>query len=502
MKTRTLLCGVFPLAALFLIDCLSGGLPEPGQTVITIDPTVRYQTISGWEATAQAAQLACDQALFVPGRPVTCPAFQNYRDHLFDLVAYDLGITRLRVEISPAVENPTDYYAEFLSGQISARDMVHLYSPQAVNDNDDPNRINPAGFHFSMLDQTIEAIALPLRERLMAKGEKLSINMCYVGFGSNPSGFWVYNYPEEYAEFVLATYQHMQAKYGFLPDTWEIELEPDNTAFDGTKMGRAIQAAASRLEAAGFIPRFVVPSTTNMGNAQPYFNAIKSVIGDAGVRKYIQEISYHRYAGVSDDNLKWIGDAARSYGIGAAMLEHIGSGYQDLHKDLTLGNNTAWAQFTIAYRGGNTDDGSKYYLVDDTDPKAPKIITGSRTKFLRQYFKFIRPGAVRIQATTSNKAMDPVAFINTDATYVVVVKASGAGSFAIDGLPAATYGIKYTTQAQYDVDLAAVTIAAGRPLQASIPAAGVITVYGRSPAPIPGPRIRHHDPPIALASSQ
>ena len=40
----------------------------------------------------------------------------------------------------------------------------------------------------------------------------------------------------------------------------------------------------------------------------------------------------------------------------------------------------------------------------------------------------------------------------------VVVKATAGSAFSIDGLPAGSYGIKYTTVSQYDVDLPDVTL--------------------------------------------
>jgi hypothetical protein len=46
-------------------------------------------------------------------------------------------------------------------------------------------------------------------------------------------------------------------------------------------------------------------------------------------------------------------------------------------------------------------------------------------------------------------------------------------------LPSGRYGIKYTTGSQYDVDLADVTLGSGETLNASIPASGAITVYGK-----------------------
>ncbi len=465
---------------------VSSSLPvnarNAANTTITLDPKTTYQTITGWEAVAQAGQIACAPADFVKGSVTACAAYLKYRDALMDQAVNDLGITRLRVEAKRGIENPVDYFQQYMDGKISSRDWVHTYAPQAVNDDNDPDHINPAGFQWSSLDNTIENVVIPLRNKLAARGMKLFINLCYVAFGTNPNGFYHWDQPTEYAEFVLATYQHMQAKYGFVPDAWEVALEPDNTAFNGTKMGQAIAATASLLEANGFKPAFIAPSTTNMSNAQTYFNAIKAVIGDAGVRKYISELSYHRYAGVNDSVLQWIGSTSRTYGIGASMLEHIGSGYEALHQDLKVGNNTAWEQYTLAFPVD--DNGAQYYVVNLNDAQNPKLEIGSRTKFLRQYFKFIRPGAMRIGATGGG-AFDPIAFINPGNKYVVVLKASSGGSFAVQNLPAGTYGIKYTTAGANDVNLPAATLAAGQNLEASIPAAGVITIYQTASKSLP-----------------
>lgn len=89
-------------------------------------------------------------------------------------------------------------------------------------------------------------------------------------------------------------------------------------------------AAANRLEANGFTPRFMAPSTADISNAVSYFGAIMKVLG---IHQYLVELSYDRYKGVSDINLKAIANRAVQYGVNTSMLEHIGSGYEDLHKD-------------------------------------------------------------------------------------------------------------------------------------------------------------------------
>ncbi|HKQ77201.1 MAG TPA: hypothetical protein VJ810_26120 [Blastocatellia bacterium] len=433
------------------------------QVVITLNPGVTFQTMLGWEATAQAGQFAFRTA------------FSKYKDPLFDAAVNDLGINRVRLEIQNGVENPVDYFTMYYNGQISSSEWrAHRY--EVINDNDDPFVINPARFQFATIDQTIDTVIIPIKQRLEARGEKLYVNLTYVDFG--PSAFEHKDYAEEYAEFMLATFLHLRDRYGWTPDSIEIVLEADNASWNGTQVGQAIVATGDRLKANGFHPSFVAPSTTNMGNAIKFFDQIVQV---PRATQYISELSYHRYGGVSDENLQTIGNRALQYGISAAHLELIGANYLDLHKDLTLGRNSSWSQFTLAWvTSDGFDDGGKYYVVDDHDPNQPVVQVGSRTKFLRQYFQYVRRGAVRIGAVSGNPEFEPLAFVNPDCKQTVIIKAERSVGFSIQGLPSGVYGVKYTTDFNYNVDRADVTINAGQSLQTSILAPGVITIYAKS----------------------
>src|SRR5262249_8378197 len=162
----------------------------------------------------------------------------------------------------------------------------------------------------------------------------------------------------------------------------------------------------------GFINDFVAPSTTCMNNAIGWFDDLIAV---PGARQFITELSYHRYCGVSNASLDAISSRAIQYGINTSHLELIGADYNDLHADLTLGRNSAWAQYTLAIPiNDGSDDGAQYYIINDSDQNNPVITIGNRTKFLRQYFKFVRRGAIRIKATSGDSASDPIAFVNTD----------------------------------------------------------------------------------------
>jgi hypothetical protein len=434
--------------------------PPPGAAPdIVVDGNARYQTVNGWEATAQAGQ---GHALF-----------SQFRNALFEQAVNDLGITRLRVEVPSGIENTRDTEDELARGLIDQA-TYRCLRYATVNDDANPLTINPNGFKFTALDNVIEKIAIPMKQRLEARGERLFLNVTYVAFVTQIGSCGTYHHdssPAEYAEFVLATYLHLRDKYGLVPDTWEVILEPDITPFwRGTQIGQAMVTTAALLAQNGFTARFIAPSTTNMQASLSFFDDMAQVPGALGL---LAEYSYHRYSGVSEENLAAIGSRAQQHQVSTSMLEHIASGYEDLHADLKTARVSAWQQFTLAFP--TNDDGAQYYLITQQGD----VQMASRTRYLRQYFRYIRPGAVRIGATSSRAGFDPLAFRNASGKHVVVIKADAAGSVSIGGLPAGTYGITYTTAAATLAAQQDVAIAAGGAVTAGIPARGVISVFQR-----------------------
>jgi hypothetical protein len=312
-----------------------------------------------------------------------------------------------------------------------------------------------------------------MKSRLAARGEPDPyVNLCYVDF--NPST--LHTVPQEYAELIEAAFIHLNSTYGWVPDAVEALLEADNQTspdpiWNATMVGNSIVAAQARLARHGWNPRFIAPSTTACQNAAGWYNTMKANV-PASIQ-YIDELSYHRYGGCSQTDLDGILAAARADGNWTSMLEMIGANYVQLHQDLKAGN-VAWQQYTLGYDSANGDKGGAYYLVNHA---THKVTISSNMKLLRQYFKYIRRGAVRISATSNNAAFDPVAFINANGKYVVVVKTTTAGSFNVVGLPAGSYGIKYTVSTRYDYDLPDQTISSRGIVTTDIPDAGVITIY-------------------------
>lgn len=444
-----------------LVNC---DLFPPEEASISVDPSQEHQTMTGWEATAQSGE-------------TTSAAFGEFKNELFNYAVNDLGINRLRLEVRSGEENPSRYFSKLHSGQITNEEFKDKRY-EIINDNDDPFEIESSGFDFAELDLTLERVVIPIRALLAQRGETLYLNLTYVDFGSGRgvSNMRHHTNPEEYAEFMLAVFLHIRGKFGFVPDSIEIILEPDNgTGWTGKDIGNAIIATANRLQKHNFTPAFIVPSTKRMDAAVTFIDQISEI---PGAMQFVSEVSYHRYGGVSTQALQDIAERALKFGKKTSMLEKIGAGYDALHADLKIGRNSAWQQYTIGFPN-EPDNGAQYFLIDDRNVAEPKVAIGSRTTFLRQYFRNVRAGARRIGAETTNSKLDPLAFINTNGKYVVVIKADAAGKVGIQGLPDGSYGISYTTKSRSDANAGDLSIKTGERLSTEMPAAGVMTIFQR-----------------------
>ncbi|HSJ66021.1 MAG TPA: hypothetical protein VK922_19210 [Gemmatimonadaceae bacterium] len=445
------------------LACAVGGCAGSGAT-ITVHTDSTFQTIVGWEGTTQSGE-------------VEIPEFPRYAERLFDLVVDSLGITRLRMEAYSGIEHPVDSWSRWRDGALS--DSSWRCQRYATGDDDgDPRSIDWSGFHFGQLDRKVEAVVLPIKRRLEARGERLYLNVTYVAFARQcPSTPYHHLDVDEYAEFALAVHLHLRDRYGLVPDGWEMILEPEHTAWRGRTIGEAMVRTAARLEEHGFRPEFIAPSNTAMSNAIEYFDEMIEV---PGVLELLDEYSYHRYWNPSRAQARAIGERAQRHGLRTAMLEHIGSGHTDLHEDLVVAGVSAWQQFALAYGGRrpDRDQGGVYFRIDVSDPERPRIHWGQRTRYLRQYFHYVRPGAVRIGAASDSRAYDATAFRNATGATVVVVNAAQGGGVRIVSLPPGSYGTSYTT-AEETADLPLTRVSAGDTLRAFIPSAGVLTVYGR-----------------------
>ena len=226
--------------------------PPPTNATIMVNAGQKFQKWHG----AQMPVLASTQDY------TSIPAAQL--DALLTAAVNDGGVSRARLSIRSGTEGSGTGFA-------------------IVNDNADPNVINPAGFNFSVLDTAIDSQITPLRQKTAGR-DPLYVTLQYVDGGA--SAFEHSANPAEYAEFMLAAFQHIQSKYGWVPNTISIINEPDvNSWGDGTVIGRMIAATGPKLAAAGFTPDFVGSELSSSLPTISYVDQIRAVPGAAAYLK-------------------------------------------------------------------------------------------------------------------------------------------------------------------------------------------------------------------------
>jgi hypothetical protein len=102
--------------------------------------------------------------------------------------------------------------------------------------------------------------------------------------------------------------------------------------------------------------------------------------------------------------------------------------------------------------------------------------------------ELVRPGVRRIGATSPNPVLDPVAFINADGGYALMVKVeSDAGPLTVAGLPAGTYAVAWAQHGgrQATTHLGDVMIVSGQALATAIPGDGVLTIVTKTAGATP-----------------
>lgn len=438
------------------------GVVDTGPATIEVDPSQTFQTMAGFEAVAELGEFECDPT-----------AYANYRSTVLDRAVDELGISRVRLELSSGSENSIDHFARLQAGEVDLATWRASLRYRVENDNPNPRVINSSMFHFSELDHQVREIVAPLRQRLAARGEQLHVNLAYVDYSptQNPHE----EDPEEHGELVKEAFRHLFIYHGWVPDTMEVVIDPDLFEWSPNEVTQALAATGLRLAESGYTPRFAAPSTYDMAVSVNYFD---NIAANADALSYLAELSYHRYSGASAGAVNAIQQRVRRYNLSGAMLEHRGATWDQLHRGLLDTDISSWTQFALASCG--PDDGSSYFVVDASNPSNPTVSRGSQSRYLPQYFKYIRQGAVRHGTVVRDSSLSPIAFENAGGRgWTVVVLTQGAVRFTIGGLPAGIYGAAYTTASVEDRALPDQTLRAGQDLSVDMPAAGVVTVFAR-----------------------
>ncbi len=436
MRDRMRLLGCVLLGwagAAVSIGCV---LSAAAAATVTVDASVEYQTILGWGASSWSP-------------PWVTPAL---RDEVIREGVNDLGLTRLRLE-GPGGNRSADRRWEWR------------------NDNGDPEEINWAGFNTGKLDEKVSEMVIPFKEQVESNGEPLN---CYVSpsfFDGGSTGevpAWLLNSPGEYAEFATAFLLHLKNVHGIEADYYCILNEAgNNNPFSAAVVGRMIKALGPKLEALGLRTMIQFPECVNANTSWNYIQALQN---DAEVWRYVGAISYHLYG--DDSTRPTIRDFAVSKGLPTAQTEYMGLTMDHLYEDLTLGGVSYWEIYGI---------GSQF------EWNYSRLARGGKYWSFRQVMHYVRPGAVRIRATSDDPSLRVLAFVKEGRTTVVLINGPGPRAVSIRDLPADTFGVCQSVSDAACEELGLQSVTGKGNLEVSVPSNTVMTIYphpGTNQAPV------------------
>ena len=448
----------------------SGGPTPPGNVTsrISIDRNRGGQLLAGWEVTARFWE-------FDKANNRYDASWLASRDAIVQKLVDDAGVTRARVELRSGVENPVDYWTQFVNGQIgysAGRD--HYYDK--INDNSDPATVNASGFQWSSFDYYIENFVLPMRSKLAARNETLSVNLCFVDFHSAAfNGTLSFSgSPNEYAELITLAAMRMRDKYGVNVDSLEIILEPENgDGWSGAAIGRAILAARTRLAAAGINPKIIAPSASVAGSTIGFLDGINST---TGAQAAINTVSYHRYDGAAADQaLAAIRQRASALGAQTAMLEYVDASVENFFRDMEYGGASAWQSYAAAVLGSSASavgNGSILW-------RSPSGALALTPQFSRMALvqREARPGARAFSATSLLGNDMPLDFQNPDGSEVIAIYSPGGSTVEISGAGHTAYNVTFAGPGGAPYTTSTTTANGAGLIYVTVPAGTVVVLH-------------------------
>ena len=370
-------------------SCPVSGIALPvTDATVTLDPAQRFQTIQGF---GSSQRLFDDPHLTNTFDPVTQraaiippPAEQA---KILDALYVDLGLTRVR---------------------------VHPEGFEPVNDNADPLSADLSKFNFAW--RAVDG-HIAQTKNLVARG----VTTYYASPIIIESWMNASN-PAEYAEWALVMLRRWRDQ-GLEMPYYSLMNEPGYSRsgiWSGAWLRDVAKILGARLKAEGFKTKLVVPDDVSPQDA---YERLPTILGDPDARQYIGAVAYHLYGRGGENDVKQI---AQQYNIPIWMTEW---------------STTDWFEWATAMQELLADDGVSAidymwgYFGDWDRAQLVRVrVNGSSYAgfdFNRQYYamgqysRYVRPGAVRIAATSSDANVKVVAFV--DETKVIVV-ATNVGS--------------------------------------------------------------------------
>ncbi len=416
-----------PLACHCLTIAVIAGAAS-ADVAVSVNPAVQYQTIQGWGASSWLT-------------PKMTP---ELRAEVLREAVNDLGLTRLRLE--PPAGN-----------------FAGSRRWEWENDNGDPEDIHWPALNTTPLDQLMTNVILPFRQMVEANGEPFQVYVSPSFFNGGSSGSvppWLFNSPGEYAEYAASILLYLRDTHGLVPNYYCILNEAGNdNAFWETVLATMIKVVGPRFQTLGLPTRIQFPEAISANTSWSIINALRN---DTVIWPYIGLLTYHLY-GTNDPHRSRIRDFGVSRGIPTGQTEYLNLTMKYFYDDLTLGGVSVWEIY------GMDSQIRMYYDRLQRE-------TGQYWNF-RQIMRYVRPGAVRISATSNDANLLVLAFRRSLQTTVVLINGVGARVAIVSGLEEGDYTVSFNVAAGPASETGVRHVAAGGTLTVDVPSEAVMTIH-------------------------
>jgi O-glycosyl hydrolase len=431
--------------------CVIGSFSAPGATLardanvkVSVDQSRQFQTMEGFGA--EPAQWfggrACPMADTVPATD---------KKKILDLLYSDLGLTGARTYIE--FHGPGGDFDKF-------QKLAPILSEaeQRARENDDSFHLVIGGF-----------VSWDFRD---------------------PSGHVQADGAIKYANWAAGGLLRL-AKEGIAVQYWDIAPEPDGAGKLSVRdLAELIVATGAAFRRAGITTRIAAPRTYTVADAPEY--AIP-LLRDSTTRQYIQQLDFHEYdydasEGQHPDipDRRLIAKLARHYHLTVAMRETSSdvkrhrttfwngtydqamAWVNDVMTDVVDADASAWDLIAADYIRNNPRYGVDSYLVlKFTNCTYSGFEIPPHYWTLRQFVKFVRPGATRVAARSSSRQVRVAAFGDPkrNETILVIINNSRkrAASIQVNGVAGGSVTETLTTATEHGAIVPAAPVQKNRP---------------------------------------
>ncbi|QHW34727.1 hypothetical protein GZH47_30645 [Paenibacillus rhizovicinus] len=442
---------------------------------VTIDKTVQYQQIEGFGGFGGSK----------PG----WEAGPYYDSQFLNTIVDDLGVTIVRDEVPSNFEQEPGNWN--IDGSLASTSCTSQTS--ALNVHID---------YLKALKEKADAAGQPLKiiASVWSPPYWMKYVHCIFGQDTNwnklimseiPSGEDPNDYKEEYAKWLIQYIKVMKEQAGVDIYALSVANEPafgepyQSAVYTPDELARVIKYVGQRFQEEGLPTKIFGPEDVQTTDRiLSYMNAIGA---DPATRQEADIFAVHGYGadGISAPNANianWtqVSQAAETYGKPLWMTETSGyspdwSGAMALAKSINIalkyGKVSAWVFWSLADHSP-----SEFSLISDAGPNPTYYAS-------KQYYRYIRPGAVQVDSRTSDPELLVSSFIHRqEKTLTTVLVNTGASAKTIAlNVNGGNAPAQYTMIRSSESEQAGIIGTVNAADTVTIPAQSVVTLVGATP---------------------